>query len=819
MKSTHNFQEKFSLARHSYLADWEEECEEKKAYNRMIEEGSVGQTEYQWTMNMLKNKKKARGKGPIYPLSARQRLYKLRSAGVECIDSTEREEINRIKESRVACGCDCIDGCLNFCPCAEAGIPCQVERINAGSSYPCGCGSTGCKNEAGRIEFDLDGIKTFVHKTIEKTRLEHDDHETLLRPVPEEKPKNQLFSILTDDEDDFVKKDDTVYPFPEIYCSESDFQYLLDGVFPGCETYDCGCCKKDSNVELCPNCTCQPMDVAMTPEVKTEGAEVECDSKEEAVFCTGCNEKPCIAITKMMTNFQHLAIVNDTCSRSTMTTPWPWYEDLEEAVTGRKGPSAMAVDPSNNRKRIYDDLDEVEIALAHQNNFQKNFQAFVVNSRRKVSARIRTSQKSKVPQSNTDTLSTDNVPALVPLSESQGPDATAQNKQDSETSKATSDGKFTALRAFRTFDSLQDEVRRSELSVPHLCDVAETNESSAMIFSNPASSSSCGSTEASSEDLVADYDVQSGAKNLIFAETVEDVQSGLAMEVNVSAASRSVYSVNKLRPRRAKLHSHSDNLKSNKVIHIIKRAENKKVAKTDLSNRPSKIRPTSKRLGGSSGNIHSLCLETDSSGSSTSTGTSSVALSETNLLTSVSGSADVLLTSNTDFTSGLHSLAFSVSSKGSFESIVSCDKPSQKHSAPILLLSKASSLTDLSDRESSSPPMSRTSSANIDPPRSDADTQQRSSSHVSFLQSISVRSDCVFNPSGGIWSSKEQDAKSKNMPSLVSCYVQDIRLRISNSTSANTSSLEASLSTGEMTSVTVRTSRSSTAFEPSLRTI
>ena len=820
MKSIHNFQEKFSLARHNYLADWEEECEEKKAYNRMIEEGSVGQTEYQWTMNMLKNKKKSRGKGPIYPLSARQRLYKLRSAGVECIDSAEREEINRIKDSRVACGCDCIDGCLNFCACAEAGIPCQVERTNAGSSYPCSCGSTGCKNEAGRIEFDLDGIKSFVHKTIEKTRLEPEDSE-LLQPVPEEKPENLLFSILTDDENAFVKEDaNAIFPLPEIYCSESDFQYLLDGVFPGCETYDCGCCKKDSNVELCPNCTCQPMDVAMTPEVKNEGAEGECDSKEEAALCAGCNEKPCIAITKMMTNFQHLAIVNDTCSQSTMTTPWPWYEDLEEAVTGRKGPSAMMVDPSNNRKRIYDDLDEVEIASANQNNFQKNFQAFVVNSRRKVSARIRTNQKSKVPQSNTNTLSTDNMPALVPLPELIDPDVTLQNKQDTETSRAIADGDFTALRAFRTFDSLQDEVQRSEKSMPCLCDITATKESSTMIFSNAPSSSSCGSNEASSEELnlVTDYEVQNDAKNVIFAEMVEPLRPAIATEMKAPPSARSIYSVNKLRPRRAKPPSHLDNPKSNKVTHIIKRAENKKMAKTDLSNRPFKIRPTSKHLGGSSGNIQSLCLEADSSGSSSSTGPATARTSETNLLTSFSSSADVLPTSNASFVSGLHSLAFSVGSKDSLESIVLCDVPSEKQSSSILRPSpKASSLTDLSDQESLSPLVSRSSSTDIDLPRSGADA--RTLSPASFLQSISVQSDYVFNPSSGIWSSKEQDAIPKNLSSLLSRYVQDIHLRISSSNLTDSSPPEASLSTSEAPSITVCPSRSLTAFEPSLGTV
>ncbi|KAF4519969.1 hypothetical protein B566_EDAN005469 [Ephemera danica] len=105
----------------------------------------------------------------LQPVPTRQRRVMLRAAGVHKIDSVEKDECRDIRSSREFCGCACKGYCdPDTCSCARAGIKCQVDRL----SFPCGCTRDGCANGAGRIEFNLERVRTHFIQTLMRLEME-----------------------------------------------------------------------------------------------------------------------------------------------------------------------------------------------------------------------------------------------------------------------------------------------------------------------------------------------------------------------------------------------------------------------------------------------------------------------------------------------------------------------------------------------------------------------------------------------------------------------------------------------------------------------
>ncbi|XP_063242953.1 uncharacterized protein LOC134542517 [Bacillus rossius redtenbacheri] len=105
----------------------------------------------------------------LQPVPTRQRRALLRAAGVRKIDSLEKDECRNIRSSREFCGCGCKGYCdPDTCSCSQAGIKCQVDRIN----FPCGCTRDGCANSSGRIEFNPVRVRTHFIHTLMRLELE-----------------------------------------------------------------------------------------------------------------------------------------------------------------------------------------------------------------------------------------------------------------------------------------------------------------------------------------------------------------------------------------------------------------------------------------------------------------------------------------------------------------------------------------------------------------------------------------------------------------------------------------------------------------------
>lgn len=63
-------------------------------------------------------------------MPTRQRRALLKAAGVEKIDSSEKDDCKNIRLSREFCGCLCRGFCdPDTCACFQAGITCQVKVI------------------------------------------------------------------------------------------------------------------------------------------------------------------------------------------------------------------------------------------------------------------------------------------------------------------------------------------------------------------------------------------------------------------------------------------------------------------------------------------------------------------------------------------------------------------------------------------------------------------------------------------------------------------------------------------------------------------
>ncbi|CAL8070239.1 unnamed protein product [Orchesella dallaii] len=112
----------------------------------------------------------------LQPVPTRQRRVLLREAGVRKIDSVEKDECREIRTSRESCGCSCKTYCdPDSCSCAQAGIKCQVDRLN----FPCGCTRDGCGNQNGRIEFNPIRVRTHFIHTLMRIELEKKHNEQM----------------------------------------------------------------------------------------------------------------------------------------------------------------------------------------------------------------------------------------------------------------------------------------------------------------------------------------------------------------------------------------------------------------------------------------------------------------------------------------------------------------------------------------------------------------------------------------------------------------------------------------------------------------
>ncbi|XP_069509474.1 cysteine/serine-rich nuclear protein 2 isoform X1 [Ambystoma mexicanum] len=122
----------------------------------------------------------------LQPLPTKRRRALLRASGVHRIDAEEKQELRAIRLSREECGCHCRLYCdPEACPCSQAGIKCQVDRM----SFPCGCSRDGCSNLAGRIEFNPIRVRTHYLHTIMKLELENKRPPTRLPSQEEVSPQ------------------------------------------------------------------------------------------------------------------------------------------------------------------------------------------------------------------------------------------------------------------------------------------------------------------------------------------------------------------------------------------------------------------------------------------------------------------------------------------------------------------------------------------------------------------------------------------------------------------------------------------------------
>src|SRR4051794_15096388 len=99
-------------------------------------------------------------------------------------------EYRMISQSRMKCGCECIDGnctVVNNCECAKHGINCQVIRLFVierrsrdllifkvdKTLFPCHCSEIKCQNPEGRVVFDQLGVHSHYVRTIMRLKEEN----------------------------------------------------------------------------------------------------------------------------------------------------------------------------------------------------------------------------------------------------------------------------------------------------------------------------------------------------------------------------------------------------------------------------------------------------------------------------------------------------------------------------------------------------------------------------------------------------------------------------------------------------------------------
>ncbi|XP_075447730.1 cysteine/serine-rich nuclear protein 2 [Ascaphus truei] len=225
----------------------------------------------------------------LQPLPTKRRRAMLRSAGIHRIDAEEKQELRAIRLSREECGCDCRLYCdPEACPCSQAGIKCQVDRM----SFPCGCSRDGCSNIAGRIEFNPIRVRTHYLHTIMKLELENKRQQPRPQPPEEEHPHCSLGVTQHQDTQDFQEFIAENYYLENEAAvrhlqSAEERQRLLD---EGDEASSGSSLSLDSSVEsleVClletpislPSSTCHP---SITPVLLPASSSVLCFSDEDS---------------------------------------------------------------------------------------------------------------------------------------------------------------------------------------------------------------------------------------------------------------------------------------------------------------------------------------------------------------------------------------------------------------------------------------------------------------------------------------------------------------------------------------------------------
>ncbi|MEE6471814.1 hypothetical protein FKM82_009377 [Ascaphus truei] len=225
----------------------------------------------------------------LQPLPTKRRRAMLRSAGIHRIDAEEKQELRAIRLSREECGCDCRLYCdPEACPCSQAGIKCQVDRM----SFPCGCSRDGCSNIAGRIEFNPIRVRTHYLHTIMKLELENKRQQPRPQPPEEEHPHCSLGVTQHQDTQDFQEFIAENYYLENEAAvrhlqSAEERQRLLD---EGDEASSGSSLSLDSSVEsleVClletpislPSSTCHP---SITPVILPASSSVLCFSDEDS---------------------------------------------------------------------------------------------------------------------------------------------------------------------------------------------------------------------------------------------------------------------------------------------------------------------------------------------------------------------------------------------------------------------------------------------------------------------------------------------------------------------------------------------------------
>uniref|UniRef100_A0A6F7NQK6 CSRNP_N domain-containing protein n=1 Tax=Haemonchus contortus TaxID=6289 RepID=A0A6F7NQK6_HAECO len=106
-------------------------------------------------------------------LEGKVRMKMLKRSGVQVQKDEGVESLESIRQSRLLCGCMCENGICKpeTCQCAIEGIVCQVDGVDeSGTSHPCLCTSSSCRNPEGRIEFDASNVKNHCRMTILRTK-------------------------------------------------------------------------------------------------------------------------------------------------------------------------------------------------------------------------------------------------------------------------------------------------------------------------------------------------------------------------------------------------------------------------------------------------------------------------------------------------------------------------------------------------------------------------------------------------------------------------------------------------------------------------
>ncbi|CAF97676.1 unnamed protein product, partial [Tetraodon nigroviridis] len=152
-------QERFQTLKHKLIASGaveQREAEGLTADQVLLDDADVSDADLESGVSLL-------------PYSSKQRQALLLAAGVKRIDREEKRQLQALRLSREACGCDCRGFCEpETCACSLAGIKCQVDRFN----FPCGCTKDGCGNAQGRSEFNSRRVRTHYIHTLMKLELE-----------------------------------------------------------------------------------------------------------------------------------------------------------------------------------------------------------------------------------------------------------------------------------------------------------------------------------------------------------------------------------------------------------------------------------------------------------------------------------------------------------------------------------------------------------------------------------------------------------------------------------------------------------------------